>query len=38
MKCVVVPAYAHQQEARWAAADLKLSSLQNFNELLLAAL
>ena len=38
MKCVVVPAYAHQQEARWSAADLKLSSLQNFNELLLAAL
>ena len=38
MKCVVVPAYTHQQEARWAAADLKLSSLQNFNELLLAAL
>jgi len=35
MKCVVVPAYAQQQDARWAAADLKLSSLQNFNELLL---
>lgn len=35
MKCVVVPAYAQQQDPRWAAADLKLSSLQNFNELLL---
>jgi sugar-phosphatase len=38
MKCVVVPARNHQQEARWAAADLKLSSLRNFNDLLLAAL
>jgi mannitol-1-/sugar-/sorbitol-6-/2-deoxyglucose-6-phosphatase len=38
MKCVVVPAYQHQQDPRWAAADLKLSSLQNFNELLLATL
>lgn len=38
MKCVVVPARNHQQEGRWAAADLKLSSLQNFNDLLLAAL
>jgi sugar-phosphatase len=35
MKCIVVPAYAQQQDPRWAAADLKLSSLQNFNELLL---
>ncbi|MEO5685198.1 MAG: hexitol phosphatase HxpB [Chitinophagaceae bacterium] len=38
MKCVVVPAHNHQQEGRWAAADLKLSSLLNFNDLLLAAL
>lgn len=38
MKCIVVPARNHQHEARWAAADLKLSSLQNFNDLLLAAL
>ncbi|MEP6747613.1 MAG: hexitol phosphatase HxpB [Bacteroidota bacterium] len=38
MKCVVVPARNHQQEPRWAAADLKLSSLQNFNDLLLAGL
>jgi mannitol-1-/sugar-/sorbitol-6-/2-deoxyglucose-6-phosphatase len=35
MKCVVVPARNHQQQAKWAAADLKLSSLQNFNDLLL---
>jgi mannitol-1-/sugar-/sorbitol-6-/2-deoxyglucose-6-phosphatase len=35
MKCVIVPAYKHLQEARWQAADLKISSLQNFNELLL---
>jgi len=33
-----VPARHHQQEARWAAADLKLTSLLNFNDLLLAAL
>ena len=38
MKCVVVPARNHQHEARWAAADLKLGSLLNFNDLLLAAL
>ncbi len=38
MKCVVVPARNYQQEAKWAAADLKLSSLQNFNDLLMAAL
>jgi HAD superfamily hydrolase (TIGR01509 family) len=38
MKCVVVPARNHLQEAGWAAADLKLSSLQNFNDLLLAGL
>jgi beta-phosphoglucomutase-like phosphatase (HAD superfamily) len=38
MKCVVVPARNHQQEARWAAADLKLTSLLTFNDLLLAAL
>jgi mannitol-1-/sugar-/sorbitol-6-/2-deoxyglucose-6-phosphatase len=35
MKCVVVPAHPLQQQAKWAAADLKLSSLQNFNGLLL---
>lgn len=38
MKCVIVPAYAQQQDPRWSAADLKLSSLQNFNQLLLQAL
>lgn len=33
MKCVVVP-YPHQaKDARWSLADLKLSSLVNFNEL-----
>jgi mannitol-1-/sugar-/sorbitol-6-/2-deoxyglucose-6-phosphatase len=35
MKCIVVPAPQHFTEKRWEAADLKLSSLQNFNELLL---
>ena len=35
MKCVVVPARNHQQEPRWGAADLRLSSLLNFNDLLL---
>lgn len=33
MKCVVVPHHAQLKEERWAAADLKLSSLQNFGEL-----
>lgn len=33
MKCVVVPHHQHQKEERWGAADLKLSSLQNFSEL-----
>lgn len=35
MKCVVVPARHESQQPRFHAADLKLSSLQNFNELLL---
>jgi mannitol-1-/sugar-/sorbitol-6-/2-deoxyglucose-6-phosphatase len=38
MRCVVVPAYKHLHEARWQAADLKISSLQNFNDLLLQSL
>lgn len=38
MKCVVIPARHQQQEPRWAAADLKISSLQNFNGLLLESL
>ena len=33
MKCVVVPHHAQLREERWAAADLKLSSLLNFGEL-----
>jgi mannitol-1-/sugar-/sorbitol-6-/2-deoxyglucose-6-phosphatase len=33
MKCVVVPHYAQLKDERWGAADLKLSSLQNFGEL-----
>ncbi|NCI47158.1 hexitol phosphatase HxpB [Sediminibacterium soli] len=33
MKCVVVPHHSQSKEDRWAAADLKLSSLQNFGEL-----
>lgn len=33
MKCVVVPHYSQQKDERWGAADLKLSSLQNFGAL-----
>lgn len=33
MKCVVVPEHSVQKSDKWALADLKLSSLQNFNEL-----
>jgi sugar-phosphatase len=33
MKCVVVPEHQQHQLPHWAAADLKLSSLQNFSEL-----
>lgn len=35
MRCVVVPAAHESRNAKFNAADLKLSSLQNFNELLL---
>lgn len=35
MKCVVVPAHHQLNDIRWGAADLKISSLQNFNDLLL---
>ena len=35
MKCVIVPAHHELQDNRWFAADLKISSLQNFNELLM---
>lgn len=37
MKCVVVPSPAENQQLVWHVADLKLSSLVNFNELLLQA-
>lgn len=33
MKCVIVPHHSQTKEQRWGAADLKLSSLQNFGEL-----
>jgi HAD superfamily hydrolase (TIGR01509 family) len=35
MKCIVVPAPYQAQQPRWGAADLKISSLLNLNELLL---
>jgi sugar-phosphatase len=35
MKCVVIPAPQQRNEHKWEAADLKLSSLLNFNDLLL---
>ncbi|MEO6731641.1 MAG: hexitol phosphatase HxpB [Ferruginibacter sp.] len=38
MKCVVVPAAHERQHIKFNAADLKISSLQNFNELLLQSL
>ena len=36
MKCIVVPAPAFQQQLRWNAADIQLSSLEDFNESILA--
>jgi sugar-phosphatase len=33
MKCVMVPHYSQLKDERWGAADLKLSSLQNFGDL-----
>lgn len=33
MKCIVVPVHNQQKDHKWSAADLRLSSLQNFNEL-----
>ncbi len=33
MKCVIVPHHSQSKDERWGAADLKLSSLQNFGEL-----
>jgi len=35
MKCVVVPTGHLTNDAKWGAADLKISSLQNFNDLLM---
>lgn len=33
MKCVIVPHVSQLKDERWSAADLKISSLQNFGEL-----
>jgi len=33
MKCVLVPSTSESRDPRWAAADLKIASLQNFSEL-----
>lgn len=38
MKCVIVPAARESNRPVWEAADLKISTLQNFNELLLQSL
>lgn len=38
MKCVIVPEYATYKAEKWAAADLKISSLQNFNGLHIASM
>jgi sugar-phosphatase len=38
MKCVVVPAMHDSKDLRFNAADLKISSLQNFNDLLMQSL
>ena len=38
MKCIVVPAAHDSQNGKFTSADLKISSLRNFNELLLQAL
>lgn len=35
MKCVVVPDHKISKDLKWHAADLRISSLQNFNDLLL---
>lgn len=35
MRCVVVPTGHLMNDVRWGAADLKISSLQNFNDLLM---
>ncbi len=38
MKCIVVPANSQLKSNTWEAADLKISTLANFNELLLSGL
>ncbi len=38
MKCVMVPSLQENKKQVWEAADLKISTLNNFNELLLASL
>lgn len=38
MKCVIVPSKPESQKLHWEAADLKISTLSNFNELLLRSL
>jgi sugar-phosphatase len=38
MKCVVVPSLQEAKNPAWEAADLKISTLNNFNELLLSSL
>lgn len=35
MKCIVIPDHKIGKDLKWNAADLRISSLQNFNELLL---
>jgi len=35
MKCIVVPAVHESKDLKWNAADLRIGSLSNFNELLL---
>lgn len=35
MKCIIVPSAADNKKPIWGAADLKISTLNNFNELLL---
>jgi mannitol-1-/sugar-/sorbitol-6-/2-deoxyglucose-6-phosphatase len=38
MKCVIVPSLKERNKPSWEAADLRISTLQNFNELLLSSL
>jgi mannitol-1-/sugar-/sorbitol-6-/2-deoxyglucose-6-phosphatase len=38
MKCVVIPSAEEQHHSKWTLSDLKLTSLKNFNDLLLQSL